>query len=307
MRSSPRRSHPDDVVLLANGCLCCTAGDDLVQTLWALTRRDGDRPRRIVVETTGLADPVPLLHRLIGDPRISNATRLDAMVATVDAVNGLRNLDDQGGHLAPGRGRRSPGDHQGRSCRGRGRSTRCADRLDALNPGAAIREASFGAIDAERIVRRLALRRGNWSRRPRALARPRQPPRPAAASPAARPGPLQRRSRQRRRDRHVAGRRDSGRGLGGAVAASRRDHRAARRLAASAQGRDPHRRRPAAAGRSMASSASSTVRCGSNAGPRNPRPASSPSATPARRRRWRRSPRRSPMPRSAIAHRRMVG
>ena len=51
----------DNVRLLANGCLCCTAGDDLVKTVWALTRREEDRPRRIVVETTGLADPVPLL------------------------------------------------------------------------------------------------------------------------------------------------------------------------------------------------------------------------------------------------------
>src|SRR3954470_23216583 len=57
-----------DLLLLKNGCLCCTVGDDLGRTLWALTQRAEGRPRRIVIETTGLADPVLLLHRLIGDP-----------------------------------------------------------------------------------------------------------------------------------------------------------------------------------------------------------------------------------------------
>jgi G3E family GTPase len=84
-----------DLVLLANGCLCCTAGDDLALTLFELTRRTQNRPSRIVEETTGLADPVPLLQKLMGDPRFRQATRLDALVATVDAVNGLANLDGQ--------------------------------------------------------------------------------------------------------------------------------------------------------------------------------------------------------------------
>src|SRR5262245_25046240 len=45
---------PDGVTLLANGCLCCAAGDDLAGALWALICRP-DRPRRIVIETSGLA------------------------------------------------------------------------------------------------------------------------------------------------------------------------------------------------------------------------------------------------------------
>jgi G3E family GTPase len=83
----------ENVLLLANGCLCCSAGDDLAATVWSLARRE-DRPQRIVIETTGLADPAPVLQRLMGDPRLAQSTRLDTVVATVDAVNGLGNLDE---------------------------------------------------------------------------------------------------------------------------------------------------------------------------------------------------------------------
>ncbi len=80
-----------DVRLLTNGCLCCTAGEDLAATVWSLARRD-ERPRRIVIETTGLAEPAAVLRRLIGDPRLRGSTRLDAVVATVDAVNGAATI-----------------------------------------------------------------------------------------------------------------------------------------------------------------------------------------------------------------------
>jgi G3E family GTPase len=84
-----------NVLLLKNGCLCCTAGDDLKKTLLNLAQRSASSPRQILIETTGLADPVPLLLRVMGDPRLRDAIRLDAVVATVDGVNGLANLDDQ--------------------------------------------------------------------------------------------------------------------------------------------------------------------------------------------------------------------
>ena len=84
----------DNVVLLANGCLCCAAGDDLASTIWALAMRPRP-PRRIVVETSGLAEPAPLLRRVMADPRLKQSTRLDAIVATVDAVNGLENIEEQ--------------------------------------------------------------------------------------------------------------------------------------------------------------------------------------------------------------------
>ena len=85
----------DDVVLLANGCLCCAAGDDLADAVWMLSRRTADRPRRIVVETSGLADPAPSLRRMMADPRVRRTIRLDALIATIDAVHGLQTLDAQ--------------------------------------------------------------------------------------------------------------------------------------------------------------------------------------------------------------------
>jgi G3E family GTPase len=137
-----------DLVLLANGCLCCTAGDDLALTLFELTRRTEHRPSRIVVETTGLADPVPLLQKLMGDPRFRQATRLDALVATVDAVNGLANLDSQ-----PVAARQSAlADRRiiTKSDIARPEDVAAlAVRLKALNPAAPILTVSHGAIDAD--------------------------------------------------------------------------------------------------------------------------------------------------------------
>jgi G3E family GTPase len=83
--------NPDDVLLLANGCLCCSAGSDLCATVWALTRR-AIPPRRIIIETSGLADPAPTLRQLIGDLRLRGVLRFDGLVATIDGINGARNL-----------------------------------------------------------------------------------------------------------------------------------------------------------------------------------------------------------------------
>jgi G3E family GTPase len=136
----------DGVLLLANGCLCCTAGDDLIRTIWSLARR-AEPPRRIVIETTGLADPAPVLHRLMGDPRLRLATRLDAVVATVDAVNGLASLEDQDVALrqAAMADRRlvTKADLADETA-----VSALETRLRGINPGAPVRRVSFGAIDA---------------------------------------------------------------------------------------------------------------------------------------------------------------
>ena len=82
--------------LLDNGCVCCTVRDDLVETLLRLVTRAARREladfRRVVVETTGLADPAPILHALMVEPRLVEAYRIDGVLATVDAVNGLVTL-----------------------------------------------------------------------------------------------------------------------------------------------------------------------------------------------------------------------
>jgi G3E family GTPase len=87
----------DNMILLASGCLCCTIRDDLIVTLEDLLRRlDNGRItpfKRIVIETTGLADPAPILNVLINHPYLAMRFRLDGVVTLVDAVNGMATLD----------------------------------------------------------------------------------------------------------------------------------------------------------------------------------------------------------------------
>lgn len=83
--------------LLDNGCVCCTVRGDLVETLKALHRRaaTGELPQlsRVVIETTGLADPAPILHTLIAEPELASRYRIAGVVTTVDAVNGPATLE----------------------------------------------------------------------------------------------------------------------------------------------------------------------------------------------------------------------
>ena len=87
----------EQVTLLGNGCLCCTMRTDLQQTLRDLyiRRRAGEVIDfdRVFVETTGLADPVPVLHTLQTDGLLAAQFRLNGVVTLVDAVNGAGQLD----------------------------------------------------------------------------------------------------------------------------------------------------------------------------------------------------------------------
>ena len=87
-----------EVAVLASGCVCCTLRSDLEQTLRdLLSRRDrGEIPAfsRILVETTGLADPAPIVQLMLNNPLVSHFVRLDTVVTTVDAVNGSRHLGE---------------------------------------------------------------------------------------------------------------------------------------------------------------------------------------------------------------------
>ena len=86
-----------EAVLLNAGCLCCTVRGDLARALEGLWDRIlAGRPiRRVVVETTGLADPAPILATLMADPRMSARFVLDGVVTVVDAVAGMATLDAQ--------------------------------------------------------------------------------------------------------------------------------------------------------------------------------------------------------------------
>jgi G3E family GTPase len=141
-----------DVVLLQSGCLCCTIRGDIADTLVNLfvDRAKGRIPgfERVVIETTGLADPAPILHALMSDPIVAERYMVDGVVTTVDAVNGGATLDAQieavkqaavadrllltKCDLASAEARRS-----------------LEARLAVLNPGAPIIEVKGGAVDPE--------------------------------------------------------------------------------------------------------------------------------------------------------------
>lgn len=90
-------SSKEDTILLSSGCLCCTVRGDLVNTFRDLTaKRDAGEVKpfkRVVIETTGLADPAPVLHTLMSDPVVAERCRLESVVTLVDAVNGGGTLD----------------------------------------------------------------------------------------------------------------------------------------------------------------------------------------------------------------------
>ena len=140
----------DDVLLLAAGCLCCTIREDMVASLRSLFERraGGEVPefRRVVIETTGLADPAPILHTLLaGDPAPMPWT-VDAVVATVDAVNGHRQLSDHAESVKQAAvADRLLVTKTDIACENELAALRA--RLRAINPGAPILTACRGEID----------------------------------------------------------------------------------------------------------------------------------------------------------------
>jgi G3E family GTPase len=89
----------ENTVLLSSGCICCTVRGDLVNTLRDLDkqRRQGDLPPfdRVLIETTGLADPVPIVQTVVTDEKLAPTYMLDSVITLVDGINGLQQLDTQ--------------------------------------------------------------------------------------------------------------------------------------------------------------------------------------------------------------------
>jgi G3E family GTPase len=87
---------PSEVVLMAAGCLCCSLRADLVSTLEDLLRRRDNRRmpifRRVVIETTGLSDPLPILQSVLQHPYLSKRFALSGVVTLVDAASGVVTL-----------------------------------------------------------------------------------------------------------------------------------------------------------------------------------------------------------------------
>ncbi|WP_315919079.1 GTP-binding protein [Mesorhizobium sp. SP-1A] len=142
----------DGIIQLSDGCLCCTVRGELVDTLADLVDRLQTgriaRLSRIVVETTGLADPAPVLQSIMGHPALVQAFRLDGVVTLVDAVNGETTLDNhvEAVKQAAVADRivltktELAGDAEALD--------RLKARLRALNPGARILEAGDAAVTA---------------------------------------------------------------------------------------------------------------------------------------------------------------
>ena len=87
----------DTLVAVESGCICCTIRADLVQTLseapWRYARAGSRWFDRVIIETTGIADPAPILQTILGDEKVSQQYALASVVTAVDAINGVQTLD----------------------------------------------------------------------------------------------------------------------------------------------------------------------------------------------------------------------
>ena len=144
-----------DMLVMSSGCLCCTIRGDLVAALEnLLKRRDNGRIapfRRVIIETTGLADPAPVLHTIMSHPYLMLRFRLDGVVTVVDAVNGAATLDAQveavkqaavADRIVLAKTDLSSG----------AEAQALRRRLAALNPGARILDAASGEATAARLL-----------------------------------------------------------------------------------------------------------------------------------------------------------
>jgi G3E family GTPase len=145
-----------DAILLASGCLCCSLRGDLLDTLDnALRRRDAGRIgafSRIVIETTGLADPAPLLHALAADPTLAEQLSGAALITLVDAVNGQAMLDRH----AEARRQVAMADRlvmtKSDLVQGRERLAALGATLRKLNPQAPLFDAAAGEFSVEDLL-----------------------------------------------------------------------------------------------------------------------------------------------------------
>jgi G3E family GTPase len=137
------RRVDERTVVLGNGCVCCSLRGDLSEELRDLLdrRASGEIPRfrRVVVETTGVADPAPIVYTLLSEPVVRHHFELERVITTVDAVNGLREPESFRQAAAADRLVVTKTDLAP--------AAELEDRLTALNPVAEILEASFGELD----------------------------------------------------------------------------------------------------------------------------------------------------------------
>jgi len=148
------RESGENVVLLPSGCICCRVAGDLVRTLRELhqQRADGAIPafRRVVIETSGLADPAPLLATLIEMPVVAARFALSGVAATIDAEHGMATLD---AHPEAVKQAAMADRHVVTKLdRTPGGAAALEARLARLNPGARLMHADHGRVDARELL-----------------------------------------------------------------------------------------------------------------------------------------------------------
>src|SRR6202048_3940577 len=84
----------DAIIEINNGCVCCTVRSDLVESVLQLLARYGDKLERLIVETSGLADPAPVLQTFLADPDVCAHVELESVIAVVDARHAHGQLSD---------------------------------------------------------------------------------------------------------------------------------------------------------------------------------------------------------------------
>ena len=149
------RRVDERTVLLGNGCVCCTMrsdlGEELLDLLGRRQREEIPSFGRVVLETTGLADPAPILATLVSEPVVQHHYELGSVVTTVDALNGMRQLEREPESLRQG----AAADRlvvTKTDLVERSEIDALEQRLRALNPAAEILESSFGDADPKRLL-----------------------------------------------------------------------------------------------------------------------------------------------------------
>jgi G3E family GTPase len=144
--------HSDGVTIaLPGGCLCCAPASDFIATLQTLHERRAQVPfDRVAIETSGLADPLPILKRLGALPALRERFFIDSVIATVDAIQGEREL----GRQKVLRRQAAVADRlvlTKSDIASRPALARLQARLREINPSAPLIVASHGAVDATQL------------------------------------------------------------------------------------------------------------------------------------------------------------
>lgn len=138
-----------DTILLAAGCLCCTVRGDLSRALAKLAPRvRAGEIARVIIETTGLADPAPVIATLLGDPIAAVLFRLDGIVTVIDAMHAMGQIDAHPEALR----QVAVADRIVITKADLADTTALRARLAQLNPGAPVLSADHGDVPAAALL-----------------------------------------------------------------------------------------------------------------------------------------------------------